>query len=92
MIGLARTLTQPNCSYATWFYDTVFGVFRQLSLLGEKFRLSRPKLTFHSDLRRRAALRRALPRTSIYYLLHYTYGSISMKSTKLTQYPDIPES
>ena len=36
-------------------------VIRQLQLLQEEFRL--PKLTFHSDLRRREASRRALPRT-----------------------------
>ena len=42
--------------------NTVFGVICQLPLLREEFRI--PKLTFHSDLRRRTASRRALPRTS----------------------------
>jgi len=50
-----------------WFYDTVFGVIRQLPLLQEEFRL--PELTFDSDLRRRAASHRALPYTSIVIVL-----------------------
>ena len=36
----------------------MFGVIRQVALLREELRI--PKLTFHSDLRRRAASRRAL--------------------------------
>ena len=39
-----------------------FGVIRQVALLGEVFRI--PKLTFHSELRRRAASCLALPCTS----------------------------
>ena len=39
--------------------DTVFGVICQLPLLREEFRIA--TLTFHSDLRRRAVSRRALP-------------------------------
>ena len=39
--------------------DTVFGVTCQLPLLREEFGIA--TLTFHSDMRRRAALRRALP-------------------------------
>ena len=46
--------------------DTVFGVIRHRRLLREAFRIS--KLTFQSDLRRRAASRRALPRTSSWIL------------------------
>jgi len=42
-----------------------FGVIRQLPLLWEEFRL--PKLTVHSNLRRRAASCRALRRTSSCY-------------------------
>jgi len=42
--------------------DTVLGVIRHRRLLREEFRIS--KLTFHSDLRRRVASHRALPRTS----------------------------
>jgi len=41
-----------------------FGVICQLPLLRREFRL--PKLTFHSDTRRRAASRRALSHSSIY--------------------------
>jgi len=50
----------PAISGPVW--DTVYVVIRQLPLLREEFRL--PKLTFHSDLRRRAVSRRALPSTS----------------------------
>ena len=46
-------------------FSESFTLFRQLPLLREEFRL--PKLTFHSDLRRRAASRRDLPHTSSYY-------------------------
>ena len=45
--------------YATWFWDTAFGVICQLPFIWEEFRLS--KLILHSELRRRAASRRALP-------------------------------
>jgi len=47
-----------------WTVLRSFGVIRQLPLLRVEFRL--PKLILHSDLRRRAASRRALPRTSSY--------------------------
>ena len=65
---IARILIHPNCSYTvSWSRKSIrhvilFGVIRQLPFLQEEFRL--PKLTFHSYLRRRAASRRALPRTS----------------------------
>jgi len=44
--------------------DTVFGVTCQLPLLREEFGIA--TLTFHSDLRRRAVSRRALPCPSSY--------------------------
>jgi len=58
----ARILMHPNCSYAvSWRICQVvlFGLIHQLPLLRVEFWI--PKLTFHSDLRRRAASRRALP-------------------------------
>jgi len=58
-------------SYATWFYDTVYVVIRQLPLLRDEFRIS--KLTFHTDLRRRAASRLALPCTSSSLLRRWRY-------------------
>ena len=68
--SMSTILTPPTYSYtvtdaipyATWFWGTVFGVIRQVALLREEFQI--PKLTVHSELRRRAASRRALPRTS----------------------------
>jgi len=51
----------------TQFSYILSTVIHLLPLLREEFRL--PKLTFHSDLRRRAASRRALPRTSSLCLL-----------------------
>ena len=48
----------PRGSTSTIESDTVFGVICQLPLLREEF--GRATLTFHSDLRRRAASRRAL--------------------------------
>jgi len=45
-----------------WFWDTVFVGICQRLLLREDFRL--PKLTLHSDLRRRAVSRLSLPCTS----------------------------
>jgi len=64
---MAHILTHPNCSYTVSWRKSIrhvvlFGVIYQLPLLRQEFRLS--KLTFHSDLRRRAASGRALPRTS----------------------------
>ena len=64
---IARILIHPNCSHTVSWRQSIrhvvfFGVNHQLPLLREEFRL--PKLTFHSDLRRRAASRRAVPRTS----------------------------
>ena len=68
----ARILIHPNCSYTVSWRKSIcqvvlFGVIRQLPLLREEFRI--PKLTFHSDLRRRAASRRALPCPSSFDLL-----------------------
>ena len=48
----------------------LFGLIRQLSLLREEFRPL--KLVLHSELRRRAASRRALPCPSSYALLSVT--------------------
>jgi len=45
------------------------GVIRQVALLREEFRI--PKLTFHSELRRGAASRLALPCTSSLYQLQF---------------------
>jgi len=64
---IVHILIHPNYSYTVSWRKSIchvvlFGVIHQLPLLREEFRL--PKLTFHSDLRRRAASRRALPRTS----------------------------
>ena len=58
--------------------DTVFGVICQLPLLREEFEIA--TLTFHSDSRRRAASRRALPCPSSYnycyfYYYYYYYGT-----------------
>ena len=50
-----------NRAIAAALYLVLFAI-RQLSLLQEAFRLS--KFTLHSDLRRRAASRLALPCTS----------------------------
>jgi len=60
----ARSLKGDAIPYATWLYDTVFGIICvcQVSLLREVFRIA--KLTFYSDLRRRAVSRLALPYTS----------------------------
>ena len=55
--------------YATWFWDTVFGVICQLPFLWEEFRQS--KLIVHSELRRRAASRRALPCPSSLFIYLY---------------------
>jgi len=65
---VACILIHPNCSYSVSWRKSIrhvvlFGVILQLLLLREKFRL--PKLTFQSDLRRRAASRRALPRWTV---------------------------
>jgi len=60
-------LTQAHMPHgSTIDNDTVFGVICQLPLLREEFRIA--KLTFDSDLRHRAASRRALPRTSSCYI------------------------
>ena len=55
--------------------DTVFGVICQLPLLREEFGIA--TLTFHSDLRRRAASRRALPCPS-------SWNSFKNSSTRST--------
>ena len=58
----ARILMHPNWWYTvSWRICQVilFGLIHQLPLLRVEFRI--PKFTFHSDLRRRAASRRALP-------------------------------
>ena len=52
--------------------DTVFGVTCQLPLLREEFVI--PTLTFHSDLRRRAASHRALPCPSSFFLRFHCCG------------------
>ena len=62
----ARILIHPNCSYVSWRNSicqvVLFGVIHQLPLLREEFRLSKlSKFTLHSDLRRQAASRLALP-------------------------------
>jgi len=55
-----RKLTQVHMPRgSTIESDTVFGVTCQLPLLREEFGIA--TLTFHSDLQRRAASRRALP-------------------------------
>ena len=54
--SLHRPLRRP---IAAALYLVFFGLIRQLPLLREEFRLS--KFTLHSDLRRRAASRLALP-------------------------------
>jgi len=77
---IARILTYPNCSNTVswrkfirhvvlWYSLSI--VIRQLPLLREEFRI--PKSTFHSDLRRRAASRLALPCTSsfTFYCMFY---------------------
>jgi len=86
---IARILIHPNCSYTvSWRksirHVVVFGVIHQLPLLREEFRLN--KLTFHSDLRRRAASRRALPRTSSLF-----YGIFRWRQTVWWRYPDLPD-
>jgi len=48
----ARSLKGDAIPYATWLYDTVFGIICQVALLREVFRIA--KLTFYSDLWRRA--------------------------------------
>ena len=58
----ARILMHTNCSYTVSGHIcqvVLFGLIHQLPLLRVEFRI--PKVTFHSDLRRRAASRRALP-------------------------------
>jgi len=73
----ARILMHPNCSYTVSWCKSIsqvvlFGLIHQLPLLRVEFRI--PKLTFHSDLRRRAASRRALPCPSSYkYFLENRY-------------------
>ena len=68
----------PNCSYSVSWRKSIcqvvlFGVIHQLPLLREEFRLS--KFTLHSDLRRRAASRLALPCTSSFLCtLHHCLG------------------
>jgi len=53
-------LTQVHMPHGSMIEsDTVFGVICQLPLLRQEFGIA--ILTFHSDLRRQAALRRALP-------------------------------
>ena len=72
---IARILTHPKCSYAVCWRKSIRHVVlgysfwsRLLALLREEFRIS--KLTLHSDLRRRAALRRDLPcPSSMKYIL-----------------------
>jgi len=72
----ARILVHPNCSYTVSWRKSIcqvvlFGVTHELPLLREEFRI--PELTFHSDLRRRVASRRALPCPSsfMFYCMFY---------------------
>ena len=63
-----------------------FGVIRQLPLLiREEFRL--PKLILHSDLRRRAASRRALPSTSSFSFL-FSFLPHACRSPRSTDFYD----
>ena len=62
----SRSLRRSIAPIAAALYLVLFAI-RQLSLLREEFRLS--KFTLHSDLRRRAASRLALPCTSSFYFI-----------------------
>jgi len=73
----ARILIHTKCSHTVSWRKSIcqvvlFGVIHQLPLLREEFRIH--KLTFHSDLRRRAASRRALPYPSSYYYYYTTFA------------------
>jgi len=63
---LPKKINREYLKFGLKFSLLEYNSFR-LPLLREEFRL--PKLTFHLDLRRRAASRRALPRTSSFHLL-----------------------
>jgi len=77
-------LTNPKWSYTVswrssirhrrhaWFWDTVFVVICQRLLLRDDFRLS--TLTLHSDLRRRAPSRLALPCTSSFSFFRHAFS------------------
>ena len=68
----ARILMHPNCSYTvSWRICQVvfFRLIHQLPLLRVEFPIT--KLTFHSDLRRRKASRRALPCPSSIFLVRW---------------------
>jgi len=64
--SLRRPLRRPIAPIAAALNLMLFGLIRQLSLLREEFRLS--KFTLHSNLRRRAVSRLALPCTSRFHL------------------------
>jgi len=71
-----RTPELPHWSLrrpiAAALYLVLFGLIRQLSLLREEFR--QPKLILHSELRRRAASRRALPSPSSVFHVFWVSG------------------
>jgi len=63
------TTTTQNNAYILVFSSILYLCFMRLPLLREKFRL--PKILLHSDLRRRAASGRALPRPSSIFVFRY---------------------
>jgi len=96
----AQILTHPKCSYIVSWRKSIRHVVlgynfwsRLLALLREEFRIS--KLTFHSDLRRRAASRLALPCPSSFFsviqdrynFISYHQSSRSLHSSTSSQSP-----
>ena len=75
-LGGQKTSSSIRHSRHAWFWDTVFVVICQRLLQRQDFRLS--KLTLHSDLRRRAASRLALPCTSSFLFFRYAFSEFPL--------------